>query len=141
MSPDLKHLLIIEDDRGRLQEYVLGAPIHSIGRDPTCDIWLQSQFVSRRQATLVQIADDDGSVYYRIVDGVPKGKASSNGILVNGRKIQACDLQDRDEIVFGPQVRATYCLTEREGYRPRIDDTLIPDHHLMRHKSSLETLT
>lgn len=141
MSPNSKHVLIIEDDRGRLQEYVLGAPLHSIGRDPNCDIWLQSQFVSRRQATLVQITDEDGSFHYRIVDGAPKGKTSSNGILVNGQKILACDLKDRDEIVFGPQIRATYCLAEQEDYRPRIDDTLIPDHYLVKAAAKLKTLT
>lgn len=125
MHADLKHLLIIEDDRGCLQEHVLGAPLHSIGRDPKCDIRLSSRFVSRRQATLVQITNDDGSYHYRIVDGVPKGRSSSNGMLVNGRKMLACDLHDQDEIMFGPQVRVTYRLSELDE-RNLFDDTLIP---------------
>uniref|UniRef100_A0A832H7T0 FHA domain-containing protein n=1 Tax=Oscillatoriales cyanobacterium SpSt-402 TaxID=2282168 RepID=A0A832H7T0_9CYAN len=126
MSSDLKHLLIIEDDRGCLQEYVLGAPLHSIGRDPKCDIRLSSRFVSRRQATLVQITDDDGSYHYRIVDGVPKGRTSSNGMIVNGRKMLACDLHDQDEIMFGPQVRVTYRMGEYVDSNV-FDDTLIPN--------------
>ncbi|EKQ67051.1 FHA domain-containing protein [Leptolyngbyaceae cyanobacterium JSC-12] len=125
MSSDLKHLLIIEDDQGCLQEYVLGAPLHSIGRDPKCDIRLSSRFVSRRQATLVQITNDDGTYHYRIVDGVPKGRTSSNGMLVNGRKMLACDLHDQDEIMFGPQVRVTYRMGKYVDSNV-FDDTLIP---------------
>jgi pSer/pThr/pTyr-binding forkhead associated (FHA) protein len=125
MPSELKHFLIIEGDRTGLQEHMLEASLHSVGRDPKCDIRLTSQFVSRRQATLVKIANEDGSFYYRIVDGIPKGKTSSNGILVNGRKTLACDLQDRDEITFGPQIRATYHLREAEDL-PLSDDTIIP---------------
>ncbi len=126
MAAKLKHLLIIEDSRG-LHEYTLDAPMHTIGRDPKCDIRLASQFVSRRQATLVQMSNEDGSFHYRLVDGVPKGKLSSNGMKVNGQKVLACDLQDEDEIVFGPQVRAVYRLYERDLSRPKeFDETLIP---------------
>ncbi|MDX2230435.1 MAG: FHA domain-containing protein [Leptolyngbyaceae cyanobacterium bins.349] len=128
MLPELKHLLIIEDGLGGLQRHVLNAPLYSIGRDPKCDIRLSSQFVSRRQATLVKITDDHGQFYYRIVDGVPKGRTSSNGMLINGRKILACDLQDQDEIIFGPHVRAVYRLSEEQAEveEPFFDDTLIP---------------
>jgi len=125
MFSAVKHILIIEDDQNGFRECVLGAPLHSIGRDPRCDIRLSSQFVSRRQATLVKIADEDGSFHYRIVDGIPKGKASSNGMKVNGRKTLACDLADRDEITFGPQVRVTYRLCEEEDVS-LFSDTLIP---------------
>lgn len=125
MPAELKHFLIIEGDRTGLQEHMLEAPLHSVGRDPKCDIRLASQFVSRRQATLVKMANEDGSFYYRIVDGVPKGKTSSNGIMVNGRKTLACDLQDRDEIIFGPQIRAIYHLREAEDFH-LADDTVIP---------------
>lgn len=105
------HLFIIEDDQGR-KEFPLDRPVYSIGRDKNCDIRLVSQFVSRRHATLVRLPRDDSShrYYYRIVDGDAKGKASSNGIMVNGRKMLAHDLKNEDEIVFGPQVRAIYYL-------------------------------
>lgn len=125
MPSELQHFLIIEGDCIGLQEHILDAPLHSVGRDPKCDIRLTSRFVSRRQATLVKIADEDGSFHYRIVDGVPKGRTSSNGILVNGRKTLACDLQDQDEILFGPHIRATYQLREEEGL-VFADDTVIP---------------
>lgn len=113
-EPHQNHLLIIEDDKGR-REFVLDAPVYSIGRDPKCDIRLVSQFVSRRHATLLQLPNEDGTYYYRIVDGNLKGKPSVNGFLINGRKLQTHDLKNEDEVVFGPQVRAIYYLLSREA--------------------------
>jgi len=110
------HLLIVEDDNGR-KELTLTEPVYSIGRDPNSDIRLFSQFVSRRHATLVLTKRKDGSQYYRIVDGNLKGKSSSNGLLINGRKLQPSeshDLSDLDEIVFGPNVTAKYYLMRRD---------------------------
>jgi pSer/pThr/pTyr-binding forkhead associated (FHA) protein len=122
------HLLIIEDDKGR-KEFPLEEAVYSIGRDPKCDIRLSSQFVSRRHATLVRRHREDGSPYYRIVDGNLKGKPSANGLMINGRKIQAHDLQDEDEVVFGPQVSAKYYLLKRDviptGPPDEFDITLI----------------
>ncbi|MEH1900781.1 MAG: FHA domain-containing protein [Nostoc sp.] len=105
------HLLIIEDDQGR-KEFSLEHPVYSIGRDRECNIRLMSQFVSRRHATLVRLPREHNShsYYYRIVDGDAKGKPSSNGLMINGRKIPAHDLKNEDEIVFGPLVRAIYYL-------------------------------
>ncbi|NJP10241.1 MAG: FHA domain-containing protein [Leptolyngbyaceae cyanobacterium RU_5_1] len=113
-EPHQNHLLIIEDDKGR-REFPLDAPLYSIGRDPKCDIRLVSQFVSRRHATIVQLHNEDGSFYYRIVDGNAKGKLSANGLLINGRKLQAHDLKNEDEIVFGPKVRAIYYMLSRDA--------------------------
>ncbi|MEO8890313.1 MAG: FHA domain-containing protein [Coleofasciculaceae cyanobacterium] len=122
------HLLIIEDDRGR-KEFPLTESTYSIGRDPKCDIRLFSQFVSRRHATLVRRYRDDGSIYYKIVDGNLKGKPSANGLLINGKKLQTHDLQDEDEVIFGPQVSAKYYLLKREpgstGPLDEFDITLI----------------
>ncbi len=114
LEPQHNHMLIIEDDKGR-REFNLDQPVYSIGRDPRCDIRLVSQFVSRRHATLVQLPKEDGSYYYRIVDGNLRGQASANGLLVNGRKLQSHDLFNSDEVVFGPQVRAIYYLLRRDA--------------------------
>jgi pSer/pThr/pTyr-binding forkhead associated (FHA) protein len=122
-APHQSHLLIIEDDKGR-REYTLDSPVYSIGRDPKCDIRLISQFVSRRHATLVQLPNEDGSYYYRIVDGNLKGKPSANGLLINGRKLQAHDLQDQDKVIFGPQVQAIYYLLKRDAIT-----TIPPDEY------------
>ncbi len=111
------HLLIIEDDNGR-KEFPLKEEVYSIGRDPKSDIRLHSQFVSRRHATLVRRHREDDSLYYQIIDGNLKGKASVNGLLINGRKLQAHDLQDEDEVVFGPQVSAKYYLLKSSDPNP-----------------------
>jgi pSer/pThr/pTyr-binding forkhead associated (FHA) protein len=113
------HILIIEDDQGR-KEFTLDQSRYSIGRDRDCDIHLVSQFVSRRHATLVKLPknvdQNDKRYYYRIVDGNGKGKASSNGLMINGRsKITVHDLKNEDEVVFGPQVRAIYYLLQRDA--------------------------
>jgi pSer/pThr/pTyr-binding forkhead associated (FHA) protein len=128
MPLELKHSLIIEDDRGR-REYILDASMYSIGRDLKCDIRIDSQYVSRRHATLVQLFADDGTFHYRIVDGLPKGKPSSNGLFVNGRRLPACDLNDRDEIKLGPKICATYRIRNFGQYTSPLmnfDDTVIP---------------
>lgn len=113
-EPKQNHLLIIEDDKGR-REFLLDAPQYSIGRDPKCDIRLVSQFVSRHHATLQEFKRASGSRGYRIVDGNAKGRPSANGLLINGRKLQAHDLTNEDEVVFGPKVRAIYYLLQRDA--------------------------
>lgn len=122
------HLLIVEDERGR-KEFTLEEPVYSMGRDENSDIRLFSQFVSRRHATLVRREREDGSYYYQIVDGNLKGKTSSNGILINGKKLPSHDLEDEDEIVFGPQVSARYYVLKRDsiptGPPDEFDITLI----------------
>jgi pSer/pThr/pTyr-binding forkhead associated (FHA) protein len=130
-EPNENHLLIMEDDQGR-KEFPLENPVYSIGRDRNCNIRLISQFVSRHHATLVRLPrkNNSQSYYYRIVDGDAKGKPSSNGLMINGRKTPAHDLKNEDEIVFGPQVRAIYYLlknTHRLGQTDAIeyDITLI----------------
>jgi pSer/pThr/pTyr-binding forkhead associated (FHA) protein len=114
------HLLIIEDTQGR-REIKLNSPVYSLGRDPKCDIRLFSQYVSRRHATLVQLTDEQG-IYYRIVDGNLKGKASANGLRIHGRKVQAYDLVTGDTILFGPDVSATYYVLNVTETSPLVQD-------------------
>jgi pSer/pThr/pTyr-binding forkhead associated (FHA) protein len=108
------HLIIIEDEKGR-RNFTLDQATYSIGRDPKCDLQLISQFVSRHHATLVKKNIEGSEDFrYQIVDGNAKGKASVNGLLVNGRKVQNHDLKNEDIIVFGPRVRAIYYLLQRD---------------------------
>lgn len=108
LSPD-QPLLIIEDDWGR-REIILERDSYLLGRDPNADICLHSQFVSRQHAVLTRKSLPTGHAVYRITDGNVNGKASTNGILVNGQKHQSADLTGEDVIVFGPKVRATFRL-------------------------------
>ncbi len=101
------YLLRIEDPRG-CREFMLDGPIYSLGRSSDCDIRLLSHYVSRWHATLVQLFNDDGTFHYRIVDGNLRGKPSTNGLMINGRKYQSHDLQNEDEIIFCQDVRAIY---------------------------------
>ncbi|MBD1863403.1 FHA domain-containing protein [Trichocoleus desertorum] len=107
MEAQSYHLLIVEDNQGQ-REVILDSPIYSIGTNVKCDIHLHTQFAARCRATLVQLPHKHGTVYYRIVDGNLKGKPSANGLLINGRSLQAHDLQNQDEIVFGAGVSARY---------------------------------
>lgn len=113
--PQKEHFLIIEDDKGR-QEILLNASRYSLGRSQNCDIRLRSQFVSRHHATLFRCERENGSSYYRIMDGNAEGRVSANGMLVNGRKISIYDLKDGDEVVFGPQVIAIYHYRQRDEF-------------------------
>jgi pSer/pThr/pTyr-binding forkhead associated (FHA) protein len=63
----------------------------------------------------VKRTQPDGSFRYEIVDGTLKGKTSANGLLINGRKAASHYLQNEDEIVFGPKVRAVYYQLSREA--------------------------
>ncbi|MGV2831185.1 FHA domain-containing protein [Myxosarcina sp. GI1(2024)] len=102
-----EHVLIVTDGKGR-KEILLREEIYSLGRGSQCSIVLQSQFVSRHHATLVRRLREDGSYYYRIIDGDSEGKVSVNGLLIEGRKVRFHDLKDGDKVIFGPQVHAIY---------------------------------
>lgn len=100
-------VLVIEDSSGE-REILLEDEQYTIGRDPKNTICLHSQFASRNHATLIRENREDGSYTYRILDGSPTGKPSTNGLLVNGNKQNRWDLKNDDVIVFGPNVRAIY---------------------------------
>lgn len=104
--------LIIDDDLGR-KEYPLTESVYSIGRDPKSNIRLFSLFVSKKHAALIRRYHEDGSFYYKIVDGNLKGKLSDNGLLINGQKLERHDLKDEDKIEFGPGVSAEYRIINR----------------------------
>lgn len=127
-EPQEGHWLIVQDDKGR-REFPLGGEVYSIGRAPNCDIRLYSLFVSRRHATLVRRQREDGSYYYRIVDGDLKGQSSSNGILINSHKVPSHNLENEDVVTFDPRVTAKYYRLKREtgksGPIDPLDVTLI----------------
>jgi pSer/pThr/pTyr-binding forkhead associated (FHA) protein len=112
------HLLIVQDDKGE-REFSLDKETYSIGRDPTCEIRLISQFVSRRHATLARLTDEPFT--YRITDGEQSGGGSANGLLINGRKLRDHTLKNGDEVVFGPGVKAIYRFLKSQEF-----DTEVP---------------
>ena len=100
-------VLIVTDGKGQ-REILLTEASYSLGRGQQCDIVLQSQFVSRHHATLVERIREDGSKYYRLIDGDLQGNTSVNGLLIDDRKVRFHDLKDGDKVIFGPQVYAVY---------------------------------
>ncbi len=104
--------LLIEDDWGR-REVLLEKDEYVLGRDPKGDIQLHSQFASRQHATLRRITTPEGEDGYQIRDGDPTGKPSTNGLLINGRKLSKKDLVAGDVVVFGPGVQITYNVTSK----------------------------
>jgi pSer/pThr/pTyr-binding forkhead associated (FHA) protein len=122
-DPHQSHLLIIKDDMGE-RSLPLDQTRYSIGRDPTCNIRLISQFVSRHHATLEQRFQPDGTFYYHISDGNFQGQPSANGLLINGRKLRSRDLENKDEVIFGPQVKVVYHLLKRDGFHTTPPDDL-----------------
>lgn len=115
VKPQKEHFFILEDDKGRKQ-ISLTEPKYSIGRAQNCDICLQSQFISRHHAILYRRVREDGENIYYIVDGDAEGKASANGLLINGRKIPVHALKHGDEVVFGPQIFAIYQHRQRDKF-------------------------
>jgi pSer/pThr/pTyr-binding forkhead associated (FHA) protein len=113
-----KHLLIIEDDTGR-REFAVTKNLCCLGRQSKSDVVLFSRFASRHHATLLKRFRDDGTDFYVIVDGDLTGRRSTNGILVNGRKLQVRELEDGDRVVFGPGVSLIYYLI---NLQPKADD-------------------
>ncbi|MFT5445491.1 MAG: two-component system cell cycle response regulator [Gammaproteobacteria bacterium] len=73
-------------------------PIHSgnwtIGRGALCDVSVQGRGISRTHLRL-ENSDEDGVV---VIDA-----ASTNGIFVNGNKVERCTLRDRDVLQLGPE--------------------------------------
>lgn len=78
------------------QEFKVTKNLLSIGRDDSCDIILDDEEVSRRHAEIVL---DSGDGSYLIAD-----LNSSNGVFVNGKKINKSRLYSGDNIKIGNQL-------------------------------------
>jgi hypothetical protein len=76
---------------GEQERVLLGEDDAVIGRIPDCDIQLEAENVSRKHARILYQNEE-----YQIED-----LGSTNGIYVNGIKIQKCILRDHDVIEIG----------------------------------------
>jgi len=70
---------------------VLDKPILLLGRHPECDIQIDSRKVSRRHCCIAQVAD------YLVVRDLD----STNGIRINGARVQEGKLKHGDELTIG----------------------------------------
>ncbi|MDG2990787.1 FHA domain-containing protein [Candidatus Synechococcus calcipolaris G9] len=107
------HVLTIEDESGS-RTLILKAATYSLGRDSSNGIVIKGKGVSRQHALLLRLPAPNG-YQYRVVDGNSEGKASANGVLVNGKRSNSHNLKHRDEIYFGSGVRAVYEIVSMEN--------------------------
>lgn len=90
--PTKQHGLLYFIDSGedkKLIELEEGEAI--IGRSPQCDIQIEVENVSRRHARIIFRNEE-----YRIED-----LGSTNGVYINGIKVEKCVLRDYDQIDIG----------------------------------------
>ncbi len=78
--------------------FTLESPVYLVGRDEACAIQAEVEGVSRRHCELIRKGDG-----YEIED-----LASTNGIHINGQKVQKHQLLDGDRISLGPKATYTY---------------------------------
>ena len=81
--------IVREDDRE--YEFLLSPGLYIIGRDPTCDLTLDSHHISRRHMSCT-VTDREVRV---------KDLGSRNNILVGGVRVKEATLKDGDEVKVG----------------------------------------
>ncbi len=81
---------------------ILLTPDHTtLGRHASCQAQIKDGYISRVHATVYRKPIAKG-IIYEIHDGDLQGKPSSNGLLVNGEKLQASALlEDGDWLQLG----------------------------------------
>jgi type II secretory pathway predicted ATPase ExeA len=136
LSPEAVHLsdpaelkveaarLIVSSGRQVVAEITLNRPRMVLGRDDTCDISLDSQYVSRYQNLFMETPEG-----WLLID-----LGSTNGCFVNGRRVREHRLRDGDLIAVGhhqlrfsgpsPKVRgAGFPAASTTEHKP--DDTVV----------------
>ncbi len=123
-----RHFLIVEDAGGS-REVPLMRIKYTLGRDPTNDIQVQSQFVSRQHALLLRLpAAELGHYRYRLIDGDLQGHPSANGLVLGEQRVTSHDLQHGDAVVLGRDAKVTYYrVAWQPGGQVRLDDTTLGD--------------
>lgn len=104
------HILVIKDTKGT-RRIILDGLKYTLGRDDGNDIQIFSRFVSRQHAVMLRVRGENGSLIYRILDGDLSGKASVNGVTINGQdKIISYDLRDGDRVTLAPNADMQYLI-------------------------------
>jgi len=91
--PEARGVLVICNGGFEGMEYELTSDETLIGRNPTTDITLLDENISREHALVLF---DDENRTYTIED-----LQSSNGTKVNGKRVRSADLVDADEVEIG----------------------------------------
>ena len=136
-TQELEHILVVNTSQEQ-QIVVLKKDYYSIGRYRKNSIVINSQNISRKHATIIKYTNNNGEVYYSIIDGDLEGKKSKNGIFVNGIKCLEKELKHSDIINFDNQAKACYYIInktnnglEKNVFNPEfIDDNLNQEENL-----------
>ena len=108
--------LIVTSGGRAIAEVSLSRPRMVLGRDPSCDISLDSSYVSRYQNLFMQTSD--GWLLFDL--------NSTNGCFVNGRRVREHRLRDGDLIAVGQhQLRFASPSAARDVAPLRGEDTLV----------------
>ena len=94
-------VLVIQNGGFEGMEYALASSETIIGRNPTTDITLLDENISREHAVL--FADEEEGCF------TIEDLQSTNGTKVNGKRIRSADLANGDEIEIG-HTRFKFCL-------------------------------
>jgi len=104
------HVLVISDTKG-VRRIVLDGLKYTLGRDENNNIQIFSRFVSRQHAVMLRVPTESGGHTYRIIDGDLSGKASVNGVVINGKeKVSSWELANGDRITLAPNAELQYLL-------------------------------
>ena len=85
---------------GSGQVFNLNNASFKIGRDRSCEIWIEDPHISRVHALVSHEGEDT-----LIVD-----QGSTNGVFVNGKKVEKCILKNGDRILIGTRLFFKYSL-------------------------------
>ena len=129
-DPDRLHLeaarLIVSSGKTVIAEVTLNRPRMVLGRDDSCDISLDSRYVSRFQNLFMETPDG-----WMLID-----LSSTNGCFVNGRRIREHRLRDGDLIAVGHhQMRFTGPSARAKAASPH---TVEPDTTLVAARSDVQ---
>lgn len=105
------HLLLIGYYETRVT--LLESRLTILGRDPSKDITIECDTVSREHATFLRVPSLAPDRYeYRIIDGGPSTNRSKNGIFINGKSSYLHRLEHGDIISFSDAVKGIYLKVE-----------------------------
>jgi general secretion pathway protein A len=108
--------LIVSSGGRAIAEIALARPRMVLGRDPSCDISLESSYVSRYQNLFLHTGD--GWMLFDL--------NSTNGCFVNGRRVREHRLRDGDLIAVGQhQLRFASLSAARQVAPMRGEDTIV----------------
>ena len=97
-------------------EYPLSASQVTLGRDPGSDLTIEDEMASRRHADVRAVGSSGDAARHVVRD-----LGSTNGTLVNNRKISEVELRDGDRIILGETILLYRVLDEIDiGYQDEI---------------------